>query len=326
MSHEFPAIALTVGEPAGIGPDIALALAGRQLDFSLAVIADSEVLKRRAEMLGIDVGLVPFAGQLHQVGRLCVIETACPDGVIVGELNPTNSPYVLDCINQAVDGCLSGDFDAMVTGPVHKGVINDAGIPFSGHTEWIAERSSCDCPVMLLADQTLRVALLTTHLPLSQVPAQITTQRILEVTNILHTDLKRLYAIENPIIGVCGLNPHAGESGHLGREEIEIIEPALQTLRDQGMQIVGPLPADTAFTEHQLEHLDAVLTMYHDQGLPVIKHRGFGQVVNVTLGLPIIRTSVDHGTALDLAASGKALETSLVSAIELARSFALSAR
>ena len=210
----------------------------------------------------------------------------------------------------------------MVTAPVHKGIINDAGISFSGHTEWIAERCQAELPVMMLASRTMRVCLATTHLPLAKVPQAITPKNLSTVLTIMHRDISALYKIDNPVIGVCGLNPHAGEGGHLGQEEIEVIGPTLEKLRDSGMHLLGPLPADTAFTRSHLDSMDAILAMYHDQGLPVIKHSDFGDVVNVTLGLPIIRTSVDHGTALDIAGTGKASETSLLAAIDLAREFA----
>ncbi len=319
-------IVLTPGEPAGIGPDIAISLSRHELDLSLAVIANRRLFNERAKLLGIELELVDFQNQPHQPGRLSIIDMPCEAESIPGRLSIDNARYVLDCIDRAVDGCLHGTFDALVTGPVHKGVINDAGIDFTGHTEWLAQRAHVRRPVMMLATEDMRVALVTTHLPLAAVPTSITKDDVVEVSSILHDDLLRLYRIEDPVIGVCGLNPHAGENGYLGREEIDIIQPAINVLRDMGKAIIGPLPADTAFTERQLKRFDAVLAMYHDQGLPVIKHAGFGKTVNVTLGLPFIRTSVDHGTALEFAASGKADENSLLHAIEQAKRFAKNVR
>ena len=258
----------------------------------------------------------------HKPAQMKTINLSLAEQVVPGKLNPNNSSYVVQCINHAVDLCLSGEFDAMVTAPAHKAVINDAGIPFSGHTEWIADRTCSTQPVMMLANDQMRVCLVTTHLPLQNVAEQITISRIQSVLKVMSDDLSRLYGINHPRIGVCGLNPHAGEGGHLGREEIDTIEPAINLMRNSGYNLVGPLPADTAFTQSQLSQLDGVLAMYHDQGLPVIKHSGFGEVVNITLGLPIIRTSVDHGTALELAASGEANASSLISAINLAIEFA----
>ena len=315
----LPVLALTPGEPAGIGPELALKLATRDLDCCLLAIADPDVLAARAQAIGLDIELKVDCRDPHQAGSLCVLPIAeqC-DAVTAGELNPDNSAYVLATIARAADGCKTGEFDAMVTGPVHKGIINDAGIPFSGHTEFIADRTNSSQPVMVLANKTMRVALVTTHLPLKDVAKTISAERIRSVLAVLHHDLQHKFGIAKPVISVCGLNPHAGEGGHLGREECDIIEPLLDQLRDSGMQLIGPLPADTAFTPGQLQRCDATLTMYHDQGLPVIKSQGFGEIVNITLGLPIIRTSVDHGTALDLAGSGKASEDSLIAAVNQA--------
>ncbi|MEA3291727.1 MAG: 4-hydroxythreonine-4-phosphate dehydrogenase PdxA [Pseudomonadota bacterium] len=317
-----PTLAFTPGEPAGIGPDLAIRLAQESLDAALAVIADPKILRARAEQLGARIEIRAFDGTAHQPGSLSVLPVTAPVATVAGELDTRQAQYVLAAIARAVDGCLAGEFDAMITGPVHKGVINEADIHFSGHTEFIAGRCGATQPVMMLADEQLRVALLTTHLALAEVPAQITGPRIESVVKVLVRGLRRRFGLEQPRIGVCGLNPHAGEGGHLGREEIEIIEPALAALRKDGLRLIGPLPADTAFTPAQLERLDAVLAMYHDQGLPVIKHQGFGSVVNVTLGLPIIRTSVDHGTALDLAGSGRARHQSLLAALRMAASMA----
>ncbi len=325
-------ILICSGEPAGIGPDIVIKAACHQFDATLVVVGDADVLGERAELLGIDVDICDYdadadsdsdaGSQTGRAGRIRLIHVATSDSVVVGKLNPQNSHYVTRCIDTAVELCLSGGFDGMVTAPVHKGVINDAGIAFSGHTEWIAERTATEQPVMMLANDTIRVCLVTTHLPLTKVAEQITVSRIKSVVAVMASGLCHLYRIPAPKIGVCGLNPHAGEGGHLGKEEIEIIAPAIAEMREQGLELVGPLPADSAFTTAQLSQLDGVLAMYHDQGLPVIKHSGFGEVVNITLGLPIIRTSVDHGTALDLAGSGMATASSLIAAINLAIEFA----
>ncbi len=324
-------ILICSGEPAGIGPDIVIKAAQHRFAAAVVVLADPQVLIERAELLGVSLDICEYdptdkadIASLSQPvhGQIRLIPQTVASAVVAGKLDVRNSHYVIQCIDSAVDWCRSGVFDGMVTAPVHKGVINDAGIAFSGHTEWIAKRSVAEQPVMMLANDTLRVCLLTTHLPLKAVAAQITVNRIKSVLKIMASEISRLYAIPLPIIGVCGLNPHAGEGGHLGQEEIEIIEPAMAQMREQGLQLVGPLPADTAFTPTQLAQLHAVLAMYHDQGLPVIKHSGFGEVVNITLGLPIIRTSVDHGTALNLAGSGLATASSLIAAINLAIKFA----
>ncbi len=307
MTHQ-PKIAITTGEPAGIGPDLCCALQARS-DAQITLIGNAQLLRERSDLLGH-----PIAD-----AQIFNIDLAAP--VVAGTLNPANAHYVLDTINEAVAGCRDHRFDAMVTAPVHKGVINDAGVLFSGHTEFIAEQLDAD-PVMVLAADDLRVALATTHLPLANVAAEITRPLIEKTLAILHADLIAKYKIENPHIVVCGLNPHAGESGHLGHEEIDIIIPAIQAAQAQGINATGPYPADTLFTPRHLEGADAVLAMYHDQGLPVLKYAGFGRAVNITFGLPIIRTSVDHGTALDLAATGKADNGSLIAAIDLAVSLA----
>lgn len=316
-----PRIALTPGEPAGIGPDLCLQLAQQDLPCEIIVIASPQLLEQRAKQLGLPLKIKEFdrtqPAAAQAAGYLTVLPVKLAEPAQCGLLNPVNSRYVLKTITKATQGCLDGVFAAMVTGPVHKGIINDAGLPFSGHTEFIAGITGGH-PVMMLATPGLRVALVTTHLPLSEVSPAITHNRLRRVIRILDYDLRSRFGIANPKILVCGLNPHAGENGHLGREEIDIIEPVLNSLRKQGLNLQGPLPADTLFTSKYLASADAVVAMYHDQGLPVLKHMGFGQAVNITLGLPIIRTSVDHGTALDLAGSGKADLGSLQFALQTA--------
>jgi 4-hydroxythreonine-4-phosphate dehydrogenase len=321
-TNAVPRIAVTAGEPAGIGPELLLALTRRDWPAELVACADATLLAERAEHLGIPVELQDYDPGIpatrSEAGRLLVAHSALARPADAGRLDPANSRSVLDRIDRACDGCLSGEFDAMVTGPVHKAVINDAGIAFSGHTEYLADRCAAPMPVMLLVADELRVALVTTHLALRDVPDAITRERLNRVARILDNDLQRWFGLKKPRIAVLGLNPHAGESGHLGLEEIDVIEPVCNALRADGMDIRGPLPADTAFTPPQLEQVDAVLAMYHDQGLTVLKHASFGRAVNVTLGLPIRRTSVDHGTALDLAGTGRADAGSFVAATELA--------
>ncbi len=315
-------LALTPGEPAGIGPDLCVQLAQTAHPCELVAIASAELLQQRAEQLGLPLRLRPFdaaqPASPSAAGELTVLNHPLTAAVTPGKLDPANAGYVLQTLRDAANGCMDGRFAALVTAPVHKGVINDAGIPFTGHTELLAELSHTPRVVMMLATEGLRVALATTHLPLSDVSRAITRPLLEEVIRILKRDLQRRFAIAEPRILVCGLNPHAGEGGHLGREEIEVIEPLLQQLRDEGMRLIGPLPADTAFTPKQLQQADAVLAMYHDQGLPVLKYKGFGHAANITLGLPFVRTSVDHGTALDLAGSGKAEVGSLAYAIHTA--------
>ncbi|WP_372770220.1 4-hydroxythreonine-4-phosphate dehydrogenase PdxA [Pseudoalteromonas sp.] len=319
-------IAITPGEPAGIGPDLILQLAQQNWPAELVVIADKSLLKARAKQLGIDIVLNDYNAQLapkmHTAGSLTVKHIAISEEVVAGELNDTNGQYVLDTLKYASDGNMQGEFAAVVTGPVHKGIINQAGISFSGHTEFFAQQSNTPDVVMMLATEGLRVALVTTHIPLAYVSKAITEDRLSKVTRILHHDLTTKFGIAAPKIYVCGLNPHAGENGHLGREEIEVISPTLELLRNEGINLVGPLPADTLFQDKYLKDADAVLAMYHDQGLPVLKYKGFGNSVNITLGLPFIRTSVDHGTALDLAAKGEAevgsFELAISKAIEMA--------
>ncbi len=340
----IPRIAITAGEPAGIGPDILLMLAAAELPVSaeLVAIADPQLLRTRAKLLGLSVQLEDVDLQqpatAHRAGHLKIQPVALRAPSIPGELNPANASYVLATLQAAVDGCdgatantaaahkkhsvdvappIQG-FAAMVTAPVQKSIINDAGIPFSGHTEFLAEATATERVVMLLATRELRVALATTHLPLSAVPDSITGDLLEKTLNILHHDLHSKFGLFEPRIAVLGLNPHAGEGGHMGREEIDTIIPTLEKLRNQGMHLLGPLPADTAFTPKVLDQVDAVLAMYHDQGLPVLKYSGFGEAINITLGLPIIRTSVDHGTALDLAGTGKASAGSLLRALEVA--------
>ena len=302
--------ALTAGEPAGIGPDLCLMLAAKAQPHPVITIASQDLLAQRATELGLTVELLavnPLAWpeQPAPANSLYVWDVPLAEPVVTGQLNPNNAQYVLDTLNRAGYGCLGKDFAGMITAPVHKGVINEAGIPFSGHTEFLAELTHTPQVVMMLATEGLRVALVTTHLPLREVADAITAERLTKVTRILHQDLVSKFGVALPKILVCGLNPHAGEGGHLGREEIEVIEPTLKQLRAEGMDLVGPLPADTLFTPRLLANCDAVLSMFHDQGLPVLKHKGFGAAVNITLGMPIIRTSVDHGTALDLAGTGQ---------------------
>ena len=311
----IPVIALTPGEPAGIGPDLCLRIAPPS-GVALVLIADRSILEARAKALGLGFAARAWNGQKAAGLYLHHIPTARP--AVAGTLDRANAPYVLETLERAAQGCLKGEFDALVTGPVHKGSINDAGIAFTGHTEFLAALSGNVLPVMMLACPGLRVALATTHLPLAEVPRAITREHLTRVIEILHDDLKDRFGIAEPRIRVCGLNPHAGEGGHLGREEIEAIEPAIRALSARGLKLEGPVPADTAFLPESLKRTDAVLALYHDQGLPVIKHRDFAHAVNVTLGLPFIRTSVDHGTALELAGTGRADPSSLHAALELA--------
>lgn len=315
-----PRIALTSGEPAGIGPDVCLAIAAGHLDCDLVCLGDREMLAERASALGMNIDLQPYDGTSHRhvPGSLRVEHHPLQAPAVAGRLDPRNSHYVVHLLERACDGALGGEFAAIVTAPVHKGAINDAGIPFTGHTEFFAERTRAPRPVMMLATASLRVALATTHLPLAHVSAAITTDSLCEVLEILDRDLARWWGIGRPRIAVCGLNPHAGEGGHLGDEEVRVIAPAIARMRERGLRIAGPLPADTIFVPRVHADFDVILAMYHDQGLPVIKHAGFESAVNVTLGLPILRTSVDHGTALDLAGTGRAEAGSLAVAIDLA--------
>ncbi|NGP54139.1 4-hydroxythreonine-4-phosphate dehydrogenase PdxA [Thioalkalivibrio sp. XN8] len=314
----LPAIALTTGEPAGIGPELCLAVAQRPWPARLAAVGPAAHLEQLAARLypglGVRRVLVP---EPHEAGVLQVIDMPLAAPVTPGQPDHANAAAVLAMLRRAAEGCVGGEFDAMVTAPVHKGVINETGIAFSGHTEFLAGISG-GSPVMLLVAGKLRVALATTHLPLAEVPRAITAERLQRVLRVLDHDLRTRFGIAEPRILVAGLNPHAGEGGYLGREEIDIIEPALGRLRREGLELAGPLPADTLFTPRRLAGADAVLAMYHDQGLPVLKYAGFGRAVNITLGLPIVRTSVDHGTALELAGTGEADSGSLVAAIEAA--------
>ena len=311
---------VTSGEPTGIGPDICLSLAGRVDERPVVVLADMQMLRQRAKQLGNPVELVAYQGQEQSSlsGQLFVEHIPLVEPVELGQLNPANAAYVIEQLRRSADYAMSGCSVGVATAPVQKSVINDAGITFSGHTEYYQEFAGVDRVVMMLATKTLRVALVTTHLPLRDVPDAITKQRLHQVIDILIHDLKTKFKIAKPRILVCGLNPHAGEDGYLGREEIEIINPVLETYRQQGIHISLSLPADTLFTPDHLKETEAVLAMYHDQGLPVLKSQGFGEAVNITLGLPFIRTSVDHGTALSLAGTGQAKSSSLHVAVDLA--------
>jgi 4-hydroxythreonine-4-phosphate dehydrogenase len=310
-------LAITAGEPSGIGPDLCLQLQRHELP--LVVIADRSLLQQRAAQLGIEVALHDYTPSApHISNKLSVLHIPLLRPVQAGKLDSSNSPYVLDTLRRAAQGCISGEFSAMVTAPVHKGIINDAGIPFTGHTEFLAELTHTPQVVMMLSGGGMRVALATTHLPLREVADAITAPLLEKVLRILQRDLQNRFGIAKPRILVAGLNPHAGEGGHLGHEEIEVMIPVLDKLRAEGFNVSAPIPADTLFAKHRLRECDAVLTMYHDQGLPVLKHASFGGGVNITLGLPIIRTSVDHGTALELAGTGKANIGSLLEAIKIA--------
>lgn len=315
-------IAVTSGEPAGVGPELCVALAHRSWPARLVVLGDIDLIRERAAALDPTVQVRgydrPTPTPQHSTGVLEVLHVPLARPAVAGQLDPHNAANVLALLDRAIDGCLSAEFSAMVTAPVHKAVINDSGVAFSGHTEYLAERTGTPRVVMMLVGGGLRVALLTTHLALAAVPAAVTQVALEETLRILYADLATRFGLPNPRILVAGLNPHAGEGGHMGREEIEVISPVLARLRGEGMDLLGPLPADTLFVPHTLEQGDAVLAMYHDQGLPVLKHASFGGGVNVTLGLPIVRTSVDHGTALDLAGTGRADAGSLYAAVELA--------
>ncbi len=324
MVNLAPPLAITAGEPAGIGPDICLQLAHMEQRQQCVILADKDLLQQRASQLGLDVQLHEYSAHTHTSlppGHLRVLHMPVAISVQSGQLNPANSPYVLDLLRRALQGCQVREFGGMVTAPVHKGIINDAGIPFTGHTEFLAEETQSQV-VMMLVGGGMRVALATTHLALRAVPDAITATLLESTLRIIQRDLARRFGVARPHILVAGLNPHAGEDGYLGREERDIIIPVLDKLRTQGMDVSAPLPADTLFTPHRLAHCDCVLAMYHDQGLPVLKHASFGRGVNVTLGLPIIRTSVDHGTALDLAGNGRAEVGSLLEAIQMAAEMA----
>jgi 4-hydroxythreonine-4-phosphate dehydrogenase len=319
----LPLIAVTSGEPAGIGPELCLRLAEKQLGAQPLILGDRGLLAARADAIGLRVALRDYvSGRAYLPGVLDVLHVPLRVPAVAGRLDKANAAYVLDLLDRALAGCRNREFAAMATAPVHKGVINEAGVPFTGHTEYLAEHTDTPRVVMMLAGDTpngpLRVALVTTHLPLAEVPAAVTPAALAETLRILVADLRRKYGIAQPRILVTGLNPHAGEGGYLGREEIDVIAPTLEQLRHEGMQLLGPLPADTLFTPPVLGRGDAVLAMYHDQGLAPLKYATFGHGINVTLGLPIIRTSVDHGTALELAGTGKADPGSLFEAVRQA--------
>jgi len=319
-SRFLPRLAITTGEPAGIGPELVAALAATDIAADLIVVGDKDLLLLAAQTRGLTLSIEPDDGQWRDQrapGQLRYVHVPARAAVTPGRLNVDNAAYVVETLTRAADGCLQGEFDALVTAPVHKAVINDAGIAFSGHTEFLAARARCNVAMLLAAPQ-LRVALATTHLPLADVPAAITAARLVQILRIVYNDLRSRFRLDNPRIAVLGLNPHAGEGGHLGHEEIEVIAPALAALRAEGMHLEGPLSADTAFLPARRAQVDAYLAMYHDQGLPVLKALGFGDAVNVTLGLPFVRTSVDHGTALDLAGTGKADAASMIAASKLA--------
>lgn len=316
-------IVVTPGEPAGIGPDLVIQAAQQAADSAWAVVADVDMLRSRAQQLGLPLQIHDnLDRQSLRAGDLNVIHTPLARSVVAGQLDPHNAQGVLDALDAAIAGAMHGTFTALVTGPMQKSVVNDAGVPFSGHTEYLADAAGVDDVVMLLMTQTLKVALATTHLPLADVSQALTPALLAGRLRILHGALVKDFDIPNPKILVAGLNPHAGEYGHLGREEIEVIQPVCDSLRDEEIDIVGPLPADTLYTPKYLETADATMAMYHDQGLPVLKFAGFGQAVNVTLGLPFVRTSVDHGTALDLAATGRADGGSFTQALAIARGMA----
>ncbi len=326
----LPSIVVTSGEPAGIGPDLCVMLASHDLDARIAVLADPDLLAARANLLGrsIEITIVDdeAGAPPHRRGVLAVVPVHTRAEPVPGELDAANAPYVLELLRRGCDACLSGAADALVTAPVQKSVIARSGVQFSGHTEYLAERTGTPLPVMLLASDTLRVALATTHLPLAAVPAAITAERIERTCEIVHRDLRGRFGLASPRILVLGLNPHAGEQGTLGTEERDVIEPAVERLKRRGIEVLGPVSADTAFTPESLERCDVVLAMYHDQGLAPLKALAFGDVVNVTLGLPIIRTSVDHGTALALAGTGRARPGSLLAALRVGRELAVNAR
>jgi 4-hydroxythreonine-4-phosphate dehydrogenase len=321
FESDVPRIALTSGEPAGIGPELCLAVAQGTFPCDLVCLCDIDLLQERARRIGAKVHLQRYEPGMraqHTPGTLVVEHRPLAVPSVAGTLNVENARYVLELLDRAIDGALAHEFDAIVTAPVHKGLINDAGTAFTGHTEYLAQRTHAARAVMLLTSGSMRVALATTHLPLKDVSAAITIELICEVLEILHRDLTRRWGLVAPRIAVCGLNPHAGEGGHMGDEEVRVIAPAIERMRARGIAAHGPVPADTIFVPHILANYDAVLAMYHDQGLPVVKYAGFHSAVNVTLGLPIVRTSVDHGTALELAGSGRADPGSFSAAVHVA--------
>jgi 4-hydroxythreonine-4-phosphate dehydrogenase len=315
MGSDVPVLAVTPGEPSGIGPEILLKLNRGHPEFKLLAVTDPVLLRQAADRLGFDNSIIEWQpGMPIPAGQLNCFPVKLASPATPGRLNVENAPYVLETIRQAVQLIRAGHAAAIVTGPVHKGIINEAGMPFSGHTEFLAVLGDVSQVVMMLAAPGLRVVLVTTHLPLGEVPAAITAEKLEDVIRITHNSLSRQFGIAQPRLQVLGLNPHAGEGGHLGHEDEQVILPVIEQLRSQGMDLEGPVPADTAFTPPRIAACDAVVAMYHDQGLPVLKHLGFGQAVNITLGLPFIRTSVDHGTALDIAGTGQASATSLLQA------------
>jgi len=323
----LPQIALTPGEPAGIGPDIVITAAQQSYAAEIVAVCDPNLIAQRAKLLGIPLTILPYeqkkSAKPHQAGSLTILPIPLTVPSKVGQLEQDNAAYVLKTLDTAISLCRQGVCHSLVTGPVHKGVINDAGFSFTGHTEYLAKNTQSRQAVMLLQTEGLRVALATTHLPLRNVSDAITTESLGRVLDVLHTDLHAKMGIADPVIYVCGLNPHAGEDGYLGNEEIEIISPLIEKLKSKSWQIIGPLAADTVFSPENIQRADVFLAMYHDQGLPVLKYKGFGQAVNITLGLPFPRTSVDHGTALELAGSGKAkshsLQLAIASAIEMVK-------
>ena len=322
----LPRIVITSGEPAGIGPDSCVALAQSDWDADVVVAGDAKLLAAAANALSLPLRIERYdpsrTSAPHRAGILKVMHIPTAEAVIAGQPDPRNAAYVIDMLDRACDGCMNGEFAAMVTAPVQKSTLMEAGYAFTGHTEYLAARTRAALPVMLLISGRLRVALVTTHLALADVPRAITRERLRTTIRVVNMDLERHFSLAPPRIAVLGLNPHAGEAGHLGREELDVIAPVIGELRAEGLDIQGPVPADTAFTPRFLQTADVIVAMYHDQGLPVVKHDGFGRAVNVTLGLPILRTSVDHGTALSLARSGKADAGSLRAALELAMELA----
>ena len=309
-------LALTPGEPGGVGADIVVRLCQVDRTIPFVVFADARLLKARASALQLPLSLEEFAGRCTtQAGRVSIVHHPIDGSLVAGQLDTANVTGLLTSLRRAIDGCLAGDFAGLVTGPMQKSIVNEAGISFSGHTEYLAEHSGVEDVVMMLVNGKMRVALATTHQPLSEVSAAITPELLTRKLNILISDLQTKFGISAPTILVAGLNPHAGERGHLGREELEVIEPVCEALRSRGADIIGPLPADTLFTDQYLKRCDAVLAMYHDQGLPVLKFSGFGEAVNITLGLPFIRTSVDHGTALDVAGTERVSTSSMQAAL-----------
>ncbi len=318
---ELPRIIISTGEPAGIGPDITIQISQEDIHADIDAIGDPNLLRNRASALGLPLSLTEFDAatkQKHIAKSLRIIPVKTETPVVPGQLDPDNAEYVLTLLKTACTRCIDKIFDAMVTAPVQKSIINDAGYLFSGHTEFLAENCNQGCPVMMLANNVLKVALVTTHLPLRKVSAAITKETLSRVLKIVDNDLRNKFSINHPRILVCGLNPHAGEGGHLGNEENDIIIPVINELKNQGLNLTGPHPADTAFTSEMINNSDVIIAMYHDQGLPVLKSLGFGETVNITLGLPIIRTSVDHSTALHLAGTGNASSSSLMAAIKCA--------